>query len=73
MRRKGKPDYVRTIYDDGAEEVGRKQLDLETLGGSPETLHDDDDVWGEGNETSECIERNLSRQARLAREKRNNY
>lgn len=46
------PHKERTAYDDGSEEIGRKQLDWEVLGGAPEMLNDGDDYDYDPNEVA---------------------
>ena len=65
-------DRVRTIYDEGAEEYGRKQLDLNALGGAPALLNDEDFDWDDQPHKIQQVQ-TLSKQMKLMREKRNDY
>lgn len=78
MKRKKISGRVRTIYDPGAEEYGRPQLDWTTIGGSPEFLDDGDfDFDCQQEATSRdgkfMHENNMSKQQKLIREKRGQY
>ena len=75
--KRARKNKIRTIYDKGVEEVGRKQLDLHALGGMPTQLDDgdfdfDDQLEGLRN-SNERFEDGLSKQSKLMREKLNQY